>query len=311
MGDIRRPYKYGRGSPYPGAFIQCVDGIEPMIHKLWCHRTDRIYREVHLTARVDIPAGTVGEFFTGYFIENVQHKQIIGELSINGSVQFIRLSEIWGCGFPFIPNTRAPEISCGWGSTGAANSNGNPGSAISTGIWGGSFANSTVNWIGNCSVFINASPDNSQRIPPCPCVDQRRVHDDFFLCSHQKHLWHQYNRDNPRVYRRRQIRYFSDRLATQLFWSIIMLIVCVTVYGSISRSTCVSITVAMLNSYTTPFIVMFLTASTSLSNILSFSLANIVFEFSLCELDMTTHISSDVFSVCYLSLFIFSHESQN
>ena len=155
MGDIRRPYKYGRGSPYPGAFIQCVDGIEPMIHKLWCHRTDRIYREVHLTARVDIPAGTVGEFFTGYFIENVQHKQIIGELSINGSVQFIGISDVWGSRFPFIPNPRDPEISIRWSSTGPDNSNGNPGSDTVTGRWGGSFDDSTVNLSVNWSLSVN------------------------------------------------------------------------------------------------------------------------------------------------------------
>ena len=55
-----------------------------------------ICREVYPTERVEIPDGTVGEFFTEYLSENGRRNQIIGELYINGSVQFIGLSKIWG-----------------------------------------------------------------------------------------------------------------------------------------------------------------------------------------------------------------------
>ena len=56
MGDIRRPYDYGSGDWYPGAFIQCIDGKEPMINKLWFHGIGFIYHEVQPTAHIEIPA---------------------------------------------------------------------------------------------------------------------------------------------------------------------------------------------------------------------------------------------------------------
>ena len=171
--------------------------------------------EVHPTARIDIPAGTVGFFFTEYFSENGQRNCIIGELSINISIQFIGLSKIWGSGFPFIPSPRAPDISSGWGSTGDANSNGNPGFTIVTGIWGGSFSNSTMNCSGNWSGYVNSIPCYLLWSPTCSCFDQRLIRNDLLHCRRQHCLWRQFNRANPRVCQRSQNRYFSDCLATK------------------------------------------------------------------------------------------------
>ena len=92
MGGIRQPYNYSSRYPDPGAFIQCVDGRDPMIHELWGHENDSICRKVQPTACIEIPAGTVGEFITEYLSENRLQNQIIGELSTKGIVQLILLS---------------------------------------------------------------------------------------------------------------------------------------------------------------------------------------------------------------------------
>ena len=69
------------------------------------------------------------------------------------------------------------------------------------------------------------------------------------------------------------------------FWSTIMLLVSVTVSGLLARSTYVSLAVTVFNSYPPSFILIFLTLLTSLCDFSSFSLVNIAFVFSLCELD--------------------------
>ena len=132
MVDIHRPSDSGSRDPDTGAFIQCVDGRDPMIHKLWCHRTDRLCCEVHPTAHIETPAGTTEFFFTEYLSANRRINRIIGEISINNSIQFIRLLEIWGSGLSCISNYRASEATRGWCSTGSTNY---------TGIWGKSFTN--------------------------------------------------------------------------------------------------------------------------------------------------------------------------
>ena len=59
MGDIRRPSKFGSRGLEDGAFIQFLRFLEPQSHKLWCCYIDSVFREVHHTARVYIPDGTV------------------------------------------------------------------------------------------------------------------------------------------------------------------------------------------------------------------------------------------------------------
>ena len=66
---------------------------------------DEIIREVNPTSRVEVIAGTVGEFVTNYLAENGRIIQIIGQLSINDSVQFLDVpAQAWGDGFPFLCN---------------------------------------------------------------------------------------------------------------------------------------------------------------------------------------------------------------
>ena len=79
------------------------------------------------------------------------------------------------------------------------------------------------------------------------------------------------------------------------FWANLSLLVWVTVYGPLLVwvtvsgllviSTCVSLTFVMFNSYPASFIFKLLIASTSSSDISSFSLVKIVLGFSLYELD--------------------------
>ena len=114
MGDISRPSNYGCGGPENGFFIQCVNGREPQIQELWCWDIYRICREVHPTARVDLLAGTVRQFFTEFLFKNGRRNWIIVEFSINGSVKFIRFSEIWGSILLYIPNIMAQVEAIGW-----------------------------------------------------------------------------------------------------------------------------------------------------------------------------------------------------
>ena len=107
IGDFRQPPDSGNRAPYPSTFIQCVDSTEPMIHGLWFHGINGLCREVHSTVRIEIPSGTIKKFIAEYLSANGWHNRIIGEISINNSVQFFGLSEIWGSELLYVANSRA------------------------------------------------------------------------------------------------------------------------------------------------------------------------------------------------------------
>ena len=217
MGNIRRPYNYGSGGSETSSFIQCVNGREPQIYKLWCQGIDKICGEVHPYARIELPDGTVWGFVTDYISENGRRNQIIGGLFINGSVQFIGMYEIWGNGLNFISYPRASDCLSRWDSSDAARYNANPGSSTVIEIWGGSFDNSTVNWNGNWNVYVNASPGDSMRSPIFPRIVQHHIREDFLHCRHQQHLWCQFNHVNHWVCQQRQDRDFYNGTKTQSF----------------------------------------------------------------------------------------------
>ena len=129
-----------------------------------------------------------------------------------------------GSELSFIINPRAPDIYNSWGITGATCSNGNPGSVIVTGSWGGSFTNSSVilcgNWIGS----VKASPAGFSCSPTCPRVSQGRTNRYLLHNRSQKRLWRQINHGNPRVRRRKHSIDFSDCPATKNICSIILLL---------------------------------------------------------------------------------------
>ena len=118
IGTIHRPSYFGSRGTDTTAFIQCVNGQEPQINKFWCLGLDRIFREVHPTAPVDILDGTVREFVTDYLAENGRPIVIIGELSANSSVKFwLLFDQAWGSGLPYIANLLAEVEATGWGSS--------------------------------------------------------------------------------------------------------------------------------------------------------------------------------------------------
>ena len=132
---------------------------------------------------------------------------------MNGSVQFVGLSQIWGSELLYIINIWAQVEATGWGSS----SNGNPGSSTPgsrtvTGSWGGRFthsnANLSVNWYG----YINASPSDSLRSPAIQRIAQYCVRECFIHHRCQQSLWRQSNRQ---IFWQRQDRDFSDGTATQ------------------------------------------------------------------------------------------------
>ena len=74
--------------------------------------------------QVDVPAETIGEFVTYYFAENGRRIEIIGQLSANGSVQFLGLAgPTWGTGMLFIYNLKDPGDHTGSVSANSYNQN--------------------------------------------------------------------------------------------------------------------------------------------------------------------------------------------
>ena len=179
MGTIYRPSYSGSGGTEATAFIQCINGREPQIHELWCLCLDRICRKVHSTAYVEVPAGTIRYFVTDYIAKNGRQIPIIGQLSVNGSVQFLGLTDqAWGSGFPFITNLLARVESTGWGSPNNYNQN-----------WGGQLNDANriknVTWgdsVSACPAYLPWSPTN-------PCAAPHRIRDDFFRYRRQERLW--------------------------------------------------------------------------------------------------------------------------
>ena len=74
MGTIHRPSDYGSRGTDTTAFIQCNNGQELLINKLWCLGLDWICHKVHPTALVDIPGGTIRELVTNYLLLKIDVK---------------------------------------------------------------------------------------------------------------------------------------------------------------------------------------------------------------------------------------------
>ena len=89
MGIIRRPSD-GNGSkaPYTRIFIQCVNGWESMANEFWYHGLDSLCYNVRSTAQVEINPGTDVECVAENLTTNKRHIRIIGQYSVNESVQF-------------------------------------------------------------------------------------------------------------------------------------------------------------------------------------------------------------------------------
>ena len=72
---------------------------------MWCLSLDGISRKVHPKAPAEVTARTAGYFVTYYLAKNGRRIEIIGQLSVNDSVQFLGLSgQSWGSELTFIWN---------------------------------------------------------------------------------------------------------------------------------------------------------------------------------------------------------------
>ena len=84
------------------------------MHEVWSLGLEGIICKVHPTVQVEVPAGTVGEFVNNYLAENGRRIQIIGQLSINRSAQFLVVpTQALGHGLPFPCNPQTPAGTTG------------------------------------------------------------------------------------------------------------------------------------------------------------------------------------------------------
>ena len=163
---------------------------------MWCLGLDYISREVHPTAQVEVTAGTVRNFVNDYLAENGRRIEIIGQLSVNNSVQFWGVpNQSVGIGLPFICNLLYRVEAIGWGSGNCSNQ-----------VWGSRFNDAysmtNVAWVDSINPLLSYLLQSHVN----PHAARHRFHNDFLCRRRQERLWHQYNWHNllvnPRVHRR-------------------------------------------------------------------------------------------------------------
>ena len=105
-------------------FIQCVDGREPQTHKIWCLGSNSVTRDFHPTAQIDVGSETSRQFSTQYFAKNCRIIPVIGQTSVNRSVEILGIPyDAWEFGLPFLENILAPTMPRGWGDNDNSNKN--------------------------------------------------------------------------------------------------------------------------------------------------------------------------------------------
>ena len=70
------------------------------MHEVWCFGSNGTTREFHPTAQVDVGAGVVGHFSSDYLTSNGRIIPIIGQVSINGSVEYLGIPDFQRTGGP-------------------------------------------------------------------------------------------------------------------------------------------------------------------------------------------------------------------
>ena len=118
VGSILWSSDSGSGGAKGPEFVQCVNGQYPQIHKVWAFGSNGIMCEVHPTARVDVGSVVVGEFLSDYITGSGHRIPIIGQISINGSVEYLGITDLHRTSGPFCDaNLLAPCSSWGEGGT--------------------------------------------------------------------------------------------------------------------------------------------------------------------------------------------------
>ena len=176
MGSIYWPSNTGIRSTDETTFIQCVDDQEPNIQKLRCLGLDNITKDVHSTAQVEVVSGTMGKFTIDYLSENGRSIQIIRQLSINDSVQFLRIPDfVGGIGLSFLPNLKYPVESIVWGNGGTSNHN-----------WGGSSFGLYITISVSRGASIDPRPDYLLQSLINSRAAARSIRDNFLCCRRQE-----------------------------------------------------------------------------------------------------------------------------
>ena len=93
IGSFRWTYDSSSGSTKDVEFIRYIDGQDPQINEMWCLGSDGVTREIHPKAQVEVDAGTVVQFKTNYLYGNGRIIPMVGQLSINGSVQLLDIPD--------------------------------------------------------------------------------------------------------------------------------------------------------------------------------------------------------------------------
>ena len=117
VGPICRPSDSDSGSTKGTEIIQCVDGRYLQMHEIWCLSSDRITREVHPTAQLDVSAVVIGQFLSNYLAKNGRRIPILGQICINGSVKCLGIPKFHRTSGPmYTENILAPHDTTGWGA---------------------------------------------------------------------------------------------------------------------------------------------------------------------------------------------------
>ena len=164
-----------RSASDPIVFIKYVNGRDTATNELWSDVLDGLCHNVHPKEQVDIPPINVGEFITNFLTVDKRRIQIIGQESVNGSVQFSGFTEAYGSSLLFNSNSAIPVEDIGWGGT-ARNNTSYP---------------ATFSWGKN----INSSPDNSLRSPVLSHVAMSRNRNNFLHHRRIECLWCLYSRN--------------------------------------------------------------------------------------------------------------------
>ena len=167
VGSIDWHSDSGSGNAEVPKFIWCTDGWEPQIREVWGFGEYDVTREVHLTVRVDVGTGVIGEFSPDYFTETWLRVPMFGRISINRSAELFGVPDFHRTGGPFWDDNLL-VVRSSWGD-GGTTTHQNWGSKP-----GGPYGSVAVPW--NCPVHV--LPVNIRRISENTSAAARRVCDN-------------------------------------------------------------------------------------------------------------------------------------
>ena len=151
-------------------------GLEPQVHKIWTFSENGVTPEVHLTARVNIGSGFVGEFATNNLTEDGRSIPITSRKSINGIVEWLGVPDpLRTDAPPWTDNILVPSPD--WGAGGTAK-NPNWGSQP-----GGPYGNVSVMWsspIYAMSAYVCRSTENTRIV--AHRIRDDLLQEDFTVC---------------------------------------------------------------------------------------------------------------------------------